>query len=92
LHEGLGRPGCRLFADRPELGFMRLVSDLKGIGNLASAASVLLGAVSWKSASTGSLAAGLPDPGHDLSVLGMMLRWRSHRLEQKEKGTLRRAR
>jgi hypothetical protein len=65
---------------------MRLVSDLKGAGYLTSTASVaLLGAVSWKSASeNGWLLAGLV-LGMALSVAGMMLRWRSHRLEQKEK-------
>lgn len=65
---------------------MRLVSDLKGMGYLASTASVaLLSVVSWKSASQ--------DPplmiclilGALFSIAGMMLRWRSHRLEQKEK-------
>lgn len=65
---------------------MKLVSDLKGMGYLTSTASVaLLGTVSCQSAMKSRwLMAGLI-LGMLLSVAGMMLRWRSHRMEQKEK-------
>jgi uncharacterized membrane protein len=64
---------------------MRLVSDLKGAGYVTSTISVLLlGVVSGKNA--------VHDPwlmiclllGMLTSVAGMMLRWRSHRLQQKQ--------
>jgi len=72
---------------------MRLVSDLKGIGYLTSTASVgLLGTVSWKSASQDRWLLACLILGMIMSVIGMMLRWRSHRIEQKEKDTGRRAR
>lgn len=68
---------------------MRLVSDLKGAGYLTSTASVLLlGAVSWQAASERPLLLACLLLGMLLSVVGMMLRWRSHRLEQKEKDQL----
>ena len=65
---------------------MRLVSDLKGAGYLISTASVLLlGAVSWKSAIEDRRLFLALLAGMSLSIVGMMLRWRSHRLEQREK-------
>lgn len=65
---------------------MRLVSDLKGGGYLTSTASVaLLGAVSWKSASEEPWMLACLVFGMALSILGMMLRWRSHRIEQHQK-------
>ena len=65
---------------------MRLVSDLKGMGYLSSTASVaLLGVVSWKSASQHLPLLICLILGALFSIAGMMLRWRSHRLEQKEK-------
>ena len=65
---------------------MRLVSDLKGMGYLTSTASVaLLGAVSWQSATKSRWLMACLILGMLLSVAGMMLRWRSHRREQKEK-------
>jgi hypothetical protein len=65
---------------------MNLVSDLKGMGYLTSTGSVaLLGAVSWKSASQHPLTLTCLLLGMLLSVAGMMLRWRSHRLDQKKK-------
>jgi hypothetical protein len=65
---------------------MRLVSDLKGAGYLTSTGSVaLLGAVSWKSASQHTWTLACLILGMALSVAGMMLRWRSHRLDQKKK-------
>jgi len=65
---------------------MRLVSDLKGAGYLISTASVvLLGIVTWQSASERPLLLVCLILGMLLSVGGMMLRWRSHRLEQKER-------
>lgn len=65
---------------------MRTVSDLKRAGYLTSTASVgLLGAVSWKAASHDIWLTICLILGVGLSVAGMMLRWCSHRLEQKEK-------
>jgi hypothetical protein len=65
---------------------VKLVSDLKGAGYLTSAGSVaLLGAVSWKSASQHAWLLACLILGMLLSVAGMMLRWRSHRLDQAEK-------
>jgi len=65
---------------------MNLVSDLKGIRYLTSTGSVLLlGAVSWKSASQNPWLTAALIMGILLSVIGMMLRWRSHRLDQKKK-------
>jgi hypothetical protein len=65
---------------------MRRVSDLKGAGYLTSTASVaLLGAVSWKSAVASPWLMTCLVSGILLSIVGMMLRWRSHRLDQKEK-------
>jgi hypothetical protein len=65
---------------------VRLVSDLKGAGYLTSTGSVaLLGAVSWKSASQEPWQMAALVLGMLLSVAGMLLRWRSHRLDQKEK-------
>jgi hypothetical protein len=65
---------------------VRLVSDLKGMGYLTSTGSVaLLGAVSWKAASEHVWMLACLIVGMCLSVVGMMLRWRSHRLDQKQK-------
>lgn len=65
---------------------MKLVSDLKGGGYLISTASVaLLGAVSWKSAAHEPLMLACLVLGMLLSIAGMMLRWRSHRLDQKQR-------
>lgn len=65
---------------------MRRVSDLKGEGYLTSMASVmLLGAVSWKSASDDPWMLAALVLGMIASIMGMMLRWRSHRLEQRQK-------
>jgi hypothetical protein len=66
---------------------MRRVSDLKGAGYLTSTLSVLLlGIVSLKAAHESSLLMACLVLGMATSVVGMCLRWRSHRLEQKEKG------
>lgn len=65
---------------------MNLVSDLKGTGYLTSTGSVLLlGVVSWKSASQNPWLLVALIAGMLLSIIGMMLRWRSHRLDQKKK-------
>jgi hypothetical protein len=65
---------------------VRLVSDLKGAGYLTSTGSVaLLGAVSWQSASRHGWLLACLILGMLLSIAGMMLRWRSHRLDQAEK-------
>jgi hypothetical protein len=63
-----------------------MVSVLKGLGYLVSTLSViLLGVVSWKSASEQPLLFLCLVLGMLASVAGMSLRWISHRLEQKEK-------
>ena len=65
---------------------MRKVSDLKGSGYLVSTLSVVLLAIpACKSASEEPLMLTSLLSGALLSVCGMALRWRSHRLEQKEK-------
>jgi hypothetical protein len=64
---------------------VKLVSDLKGAGYLTSTGSVaLLAAVSWKSASQNPWLMACLVAGVLLSIAGMMLRWRSHRLDQAE--------
>lgn len=66
---------------------MSQVSVLKGLGYLTSTLSVLLlGMVSIDAASKSTLLAVCLAAGMASSVLGMFFRWRSHRLEQKEKG------
>ena len=65
---------------------MNIVSALKGFGYLVSTLSVvLLGVVSWKSASEQPLLFLCLILGMLASVAGMGLRWISHRTEQKEK-------
>jgi hypothetical protein len=65
---------------------MRLVSDLKGAGYLTSTGSVaLLGVVSWKGASQDPWLLACLGLGILFSIVGMLLRWRSHRLDQLEK-------
>ena len=66
---------------------MRKASVLKGAGYLTSMLSVMmLAVVSWKAASADRLLSALLIGGVLTSLLGMELRWRSHRLEQREKG------
>ena len=65
---------------------MSRVSLFKGFGYLVSTISVLLlGIVSWKSASEQPLLFACLLAGMCASVIGMTLRWISHRMEQKEK-------
>ena len=65
---------------------MRHVSVLKGAGYAISTVSVvLLGIVSLKAALQNPLLIACLVGGMLTSVLGMLLRWRSHRLEQFEK-------
>jgi hypothetical protein len=64
---------------------MNRVSVFKGLGYLVSIVSViLLGITSWKAASENPLLLACLLAGMASSVLGMTLRWHSHRLEQKE--------
>ena len=70
---------------------MNPASLFKGLGYLISAVSVLLlGIVAWKSASEQPLLFLCLILGMIASVLGMALRWISHRIEQKEKEALER--
>lgn len=63
------------------------VSRIKGSGYLTSTVSVvLLGIPAMKSALENPWLALSLVAGMALSVTGMALRWRSHRVEQREKG------
>jgi hypothetical protein len=63
-----------------------MVSISKGLGYLVSTLSVvLLGIVSWNSASEKPLLLACLIAGMAASVLGMSLRWISHRRDQREK-------
>ena len=63
-----------------------MVSLLKGLGYAISTLSViLLGIVSWKNASEQPLIFACLLAGMGASMLGMLLRWISHRIDQKEK-------
>jgi cyanate permease len=65
---------------------MRAASSFKGLGYLVSSVSVgLLGIVSWKSASEQPWLFACLIGGMIASVLGMTLRWISHRVEQRDK-------
>ena len=65
---------------------LRDVSALKGRGYLTSTFSVvLLGIVALKSASESPLLLACLLLGMASSVAGMLMRWRSHRLEQRQK-------
>lgn len=65
---------------------MREISVLKGLGYLTSTLSVvLLGIVSLKAAEESPLLLACLLLGMVSSVAGMLLRWRSHRIEQHEK-------
>ena len=65
---------------------MNKASRLKGAGYLASMISVvLLGVVAWQSASRDSALLACLVLGMLSSLIGMELRWRSHRIEQKQK-------
>lgn len=65
---------------------MREISVLKGLGYLTSTLSVvLLGIVSLKAAEESPILLVCLLLGMISSVAGMLLRWRSHRLEQHEK-------
>ena len=65
---------------------MGRVSIFKGVGYLTSTLSVmLLGIVSWKSASSNPWMLACLLLGMATSIMGMCERWISHRLEQREK-------
>jgi hypothetical protein len=65
---------------------MRAASTFKGLGYLVSSVSVvLLGIVAWKSASEQPLLFACLIGGMLASVLGMTMRWISHRIEQNDK-------
>jgi ABC-type iron transport system FetAB permease component len=67
-------------------------SVFKGSGYLVSTVSVLLlGAVSWKSASEQPLLLAGLIIGMLASIVGMGLRWISHRIEQRQKKELEKA-
>ena len=71
----------RMDSERPDP-----VSRLKGSGYLVSTASVvLLGIPAIKSAIENEALLLAVVAGMLLSILGMALRWRSHRLERKQK-------
>ncbi|MGN6357612.1 MAG: hypothetical protein ACTHLU_09060 [Novosphingobium sp.] len=65
---------------------MPRISDLKGGGYLVSTASVVLLAIpAFKSAAEDGWMLAALIAGMVLSVSGMALRWRSHRLDQKQR-------
>lgn len=65
---------------------MREISVLKGLGYLTSTVSVvLLGIVALEAAEESQFLLACLLLGMVSSVAGMLLRWRSHRLEQHEK-------
>ncbi|MDP5278191.1 hypothetical protein Q9Q95_04585 [Sphingomonas sp. DG1-23] len=65
---------------------MREVSVLKGLGYLTSTLSVvLLGIVAIETAERSPVLLACLVLGMIASIAGMLLRWRSHRLEQHEK-------
>jgi len=71
---------------------LNIASVFKGSGYLVSTVSVLLlGAVSWKSASEQPLLLLGLILGMLASIAGMGLRWISHRIEQKQKEALAKA-
>jgi hypothetical protein len=78
-------------ADRPETpdqDSVSRVSQLKGMGYLSSVLSVLLlGIPALKSASEDDRLLACLVAGMIASIVGMFLRWRSHRLEQMQKGS-----
>ena len=66
-----------------------MASMFKGLGYLVSALSViLLGIVAWKSASEQPLLFACLLLGMAASIVGMGLRWLSHRIDQKEKARI----
>jgi len=72
---------------------MKQLSVWKGAGYLTSTLSViLLGVVSLKAASESAALMACLIGGALTSVLGMCLRWHSHRMAQREKAAERRAR
>ena len=75
---------CHIFVTREPV--LNEVSVLKGLGYLTSTLSViLLGIVSFDSASKHPLLFACLLLGMASSVTGMFLRWRSHRVEQRQK-------
>lgn len=65
---------------------MRAASTFKGLGYLVSSVSVvLLGIVAWKSALEQPLLFACLIGGMLASVLGMALRWISHRIDERDK-------
>ena len=67
---------------------MRSSNVIKTAGYLVSTASVvLLGIVSWKAASAHPLLATCLIAGMASSVLGMLLRWISYQVQEREEGS-----
>ena len=63
-----------------------VTSILKALGYLVSTLSViLLGAVAWKGASENPMLIICLVAGMATSIIGMALRWISHRIDQREK-------
>jgi hypothetical protein len=70
---------------------VNIASLFKGLGYLVSAISViLLGIVAWKSASEQPLLFACLILGMAASIIGMGLRWISHRIDQKDKARIER--
>jgi hypothetical protein len=65
---------------------MRAAASFKGLGYLVSSVSVgLLGIVAWRTAAADPLLLACLIGGMAASVIGMTLRWISHRCDQQDK-------
>ena len=68
---------------------MNIASVFQGLGYSVSTLSViLLGIVAWNSAAEQSLLFVWLIAGMATSIVGMMLRWISHRIDQKDKARI----
>ena len=68
---------------------MNIASVFQGLGYSVSTLSViLLGIVAWNSAAEQPLLLACLIAGMATSIAGMMLRWISHRIDQKEKARI----
>jgi hypothetical protein len=68
---------------------VNVASVFKGLGYSISTLSVLLlGIVAWRSASEQPLLLACLIAGMAASIAGMMLRWISHRIDQKDKARI----
>jgi len=68
---------------------LNVASVFQGLGySISTLSVVLLGIVAWKSASEQPLLLACLIAGMAASIAGMMLRWISHRIDQKDKARI----